>query len=174
MRFVPEHPGSVHCMCLPVSYVGEMTRGYDLERFLAAQERTYDRALAELRSGRKKGHWMWFIFPQLAGLGHSARSAFYGIDGRDEASAYIAHPVLAERLTTCVRVVMDQSRHWRDVAAIFGSPDDLKFHSSITLFSRARPTDPVFSEALWAIYGGVGCQKTLEALRRDFIDGLEE
>ena len=149
-----------------------MQKSFDLERFVDAQAPIYETALAELRAGRRQTRWMWFVFPQLVGLGQSANSAFYGLEGKDEAAAYIAHPVLGPRLVECTCVVMDRARHWHDVEAIFGRPDDLKFHSSITLFSRARPTDPVFAEALDAIYGGVGCQKTLEMLRIAFFESL--
>lgn len=150
-----------------------MQTRFDLERFVAAQAPVYETALQELLAGRKKSHWMWFVFPQLAGLGHSARAAFYGIEGKEEAAAYMAHPVLGPRLVECTRAVMKHARNWHDVHEIFGSPDDLKFLSSITLFSRARPTDPVFAEALEKIYGGIGCQKTLEKLRLAFIESLD-
>ncbi len=149
-----------------------MERKYDLDRFVQAQAPVYQTALSELRAGRKQSHWMWFVFPQLVGLGQSPNSAFYGLEGKEEAAAYIAHPVLGPRLVECTRAVMARARDWHDVEAIFGRPDDLKFLSSITLFSRARPTDPVFAEALDAIYGGVGCQKTLEMLRIAFFESL--
>ena len=161
------------CMVDPVIMAG-METGFDLDRFVAAQDAIYGTVLHELRTGRKRSHWMWFVFPQLVGLGHSANAAFYGIDGKDEAAAYMAHPVLGPRLVECVRLVMDRAQDWHVIEAIFGEPDDLKFHSSITLFSRAQPTDPVFAEALDRIYGGVGCTATLEMLRIAFIEGLSE
>ena len=151
-----------------------MSTQYDLQRFVDAQTPVYDTVRAELAAGRKESHWMWFIFPQLVGLGHSANAAFYGIDGKAEAAAYMAHPVLGARLVECTRLVMERARDWQDVAAIFGEPDDLKFQSSVTLFSRAKPTDPVFSEALARIYGGVGCQTTLEMLRIAFFESLSD
>ncbi len=151
-----------------------MDTGFDLERFVTAQEPVYERALHEIRTGRKRSHWMWFVFPQLVGLGHSANAAFYGLEGKAEAAAYVAHPLLGPRLVECVRLVMAQAHDWKDVEALFGRPDDLKFHSSVTLFSRAKPTDPVFAEALERIYGGVGCQRTLEMLRIRFVEGLGE
>ena len=151
-----------------------MEHNFDLDRFVTAQDPVYDTVLHELRTGRKRTHWMWFIFPQLVGLGQSANAAFYGLEGKQEAAAYVAHPVLGPRLVECTRVVMEQAHDWHGVEAIFGQPDDLKFQSSITLFSRAKPTDPVFAEALDAIYGGVGCQKTLEMLRIAFFEGLGE
>jgi len=148
-----------------------MNARYDLERFVAAQAPVYHKALEELRAGKKRSHWMWFIFPQIEGLGHSQTAAYYGISGKDEASAYMAHPVLGPRLVECSRAVLDNAD--KGVQAIFGHPDDLKFHSSITLFSRAKPTDPVFAEALERFDGGVGCQRTLEKLRRALIDSLD-
>ncbi len=151
-----------------------MDTQHDLQRFVDAQAPVYDDVRAELAAGRKESHWMWFIFPQLVGLGHSANSAFYGIDGKAEAAAYMAHPVLGPRLVECTRLVMARARDWQEVQAIFGEPDDLKFQSSITLFSRARPSDPVFSEALAQIYGGVGCQRTLEMLRIAFFESLSD
>ena len=154
------------------SYPDRMETRFDLQRFVDAQAPVYETVLAELRAGHKKSHWMWFIFPQLVGLGHSANAAFYGIESKAEAAAYMAHPVLGARLVECTCVVMDRARDWHDVEAIFGSPDDLKFQSSLTLFSRAKPTHPVFGEALEAIYGGVGCQLTLEKLRIAFVEGL--
>jgi uncharacterized protein (DUF1810 family) len=151
-----------------------MKTNFDLQRFVDAQNPVYDAARTELENGRKQSHWMWFIFPQLVGLGHSANAAFYGIDGQAEAAAYMAHPVLGPRLVESTRLVMQRAHNWRDIRAILGQPDDLKFHSSITLFSRARPTDPVFARALEAIYGGVGCTATLENLRIAFIESLND
>jgi len=151
-----------------------MEHAYDLERFVAAQEPVYERALAELRAGKKESHWMWFIFPQLVGLGQSTNAIYYGLEGKAEAAAYMAHPVLGPRLVACTRAVMENAADWHGVEAIFGRPDDLKFQSSITLFSRARPTHPVFGEALEAIYGGVGCQLTLERMRIAFVESLSD
>jgi uncharacterized protein (DUF1810 family) len=117
-----------------------------LQRFLGAQEQVIDTVMAELRAGRKRSHWMWFIFPQLKGLGHSATAQFYGIEGLEEARAYFAHPVLGPRLVDCTQTVL---RHAGTTAnAIFGSPDDLKFCSCMTLFGRAVPDQPVFKTAL--------------------------
>jgi len=150
-----------------------MTSEFDLQRFIDAQDPVHDTVLHELKTGRKRSHWMWFIFPQLAGLGHSANAAFYGLSGKAEASAYMAHPVLGPRLVECTRLVMRAADSWQQVEAIFGRPDDLKFQSCITLFSRARPTDPVFAEALDQIFAGIGCMRTLEKLRISFIEGLD-
>jgi len=120
---------------------------FHLERFATAQAAVYDQVLTELRAGRKTGHWMWFIFPQLAGLGHSATAQYYGICSLEEAQAYLQHPVLGERLRTCTRIVTDlpavSLRH------IFGTPDDLKFCSSMTLFSEVAGKEAaLFNAAL--------------------------
>ena len=114
-----------------------MTGGdlYDLERFVAAQEPVFPTAVAELRAGRKRTHWMWFIFPQMRGLGHSAMAARYGIASLDEARAYLAHPLLGARLLRCTNTVLGIDG--RTLREIFGSPDDVKFHSSMSLFALA-------------------------------------
>jgi uncharacterized protein (DUF1810 family) len=108
---------------------------FNLSRFVAAQSATFDTALAELQAGRKQTHWMWFIFPQLRGLGLSETARWYGVTGLDEARAYLAQPVLALRLDQATRAVL--STHGLSLRQIFGSPDDLKFHSSMTLFAVA-------------------------------------
>src|ERR1700730_9710321 len=111
----------------------------DLERFVTAQEPVFETVLAELRAGRKRSRWMWFVFPQLTGLGRSSAARFYGISSIDEARSYLAHPLLGPRLDLCTRIVLasdSPSPH-----AMFGSPDDLKFRSCMTLFSRAA-NDP--------------------------------
>jgi uncharacterized protein (DUF1810 family) len=133
-----------------------------LERFVTAQEQIYPRALAELKAGRKQSHWMWFIFPQVAGLGQSAMSRAYAIQSLDEARAYLAHPLLGARLRECCQAVMDvQGKSAHD---IFGSPDDLKFRSSLTLFDLAAPND-IFRAALEKYFGGKEDELTLEKLR---------
>jgi uncharacterized protein (DUF1810 family) len=120
---------------------------FDLERFVNAQDGTYERALAELRAGRKRTHWMWFIFPQLRGLGSSATAQYYGLSSLDEARAYLAHAVLGPRLGTCAQALLDLAGP--SLHEIFGSPDDLKFGSSMTLFALADGTaDCVFRRAL--------------------------
>lgn len=119
---------------------------FDLSRFIDAQQDTYTSALAELRAGRKRGHWMWFIFPQLRGLGHSETSRFYGIENFAEATAYLKHPILGRRLIECTSTVL-----WLgniSLRDLFGSPDDLKFISSMTLFSLVIGTPDVFNKAL--------------------------
>ena len=133
------------------SHNGSMS--FDLERFVAAQEGVYDGALRELRRGRKTGHWIWFIFPQLAGLGRSEMSRFYGIESLDEARAYLDHPVLGPRLRKCVGAVLATSGATAD--QIFGSLDAMKVRSSMTLFNRAAPDEPLFSEVLERLYGSV-------------------
>ncbi|XXX74576.1 DUF1810 domain-containing protein [Sorangium sp. So ce134] len=119
---------------------------YDLQRFVDAQAPVYDRVLAELRRGEKTSHWMWFIFPQLKGLGHSAMARRYGIASRAEAEAYLRHPTLGPRLLECARLV--NRIEGRSLYDIFDSPDDMKFRSSMTLFSRAAPDEATFRAAL--------------------------
>jgi uncharacterized protein (DUF1810 family) len=141
---------------------GRLTIGsmaFDLERFVAAQQGVYEGALRELRAGRKSGHWIWFIFPQLAGLGRSETSRFYGIESVDEARAYLDHPVLGPRLRECVGAVLAvPSGVTAD--AIFGWLDAMKVRSSMTLFHRAAPDDPVFVEVLERFYRGVADEAT--------------
>src|SRR5438105_3165014 len=115
---------------------------YDLERFVSAQEGVYERANAELRAGRKRTHWMWFIFPQIRGLGTSEMSARFAISSLDEARAYLAHEVLGPRLRESTEIVAAQTGKTAD--DIFGYPDDLKFHSSMTLFSSAAEEGSIF------------------------------
>ena len=120
---------------------------FDLQRFVTAQEPVFETVLAELRAGRKRSHWMWFVFPQLAGLGRSSTARFYGIGSIDEARAYLAHPVLGPRLDLCTRIVLASDNS--SLHAIFGSPDDLKFRSCMTLFSlAAEGADNPFRQAL--------------------------
>lgn len=129
---------------------------YDLNRFLEAQATTYDQANAELAAGEKRTHWMWFIFPQIAGLGFSSTARRYAISGLAEAREYLAHPVLGQRLQASTALV--NAAHPATLAHVFGYPDDLKFHSSITLFSRAAhpdtPEDLVFTQALHLFFAG--------------------
>lgn len=133
-----------------------------LERFVEAQEHVYPRALAELKAGRKQSHWMWFIFPQIAGLGHSAMAQRYAIRSLDEAKAYLAHPVLGPRLRECCDAVL--AVEGKTAHAIFGSPDDLKFRSSLTLFDLASPND-IFHAALNQYFGGKADELTRQKLR---------
>ncbi|MGO9772965.1 MAG: DUF1810 domain-containing protein [Roseiarcus sp.] len=108
---------------------------FDLKRFVTAQAPIFEAALDELRAGQKRSHWMWFVFPQLRGLGHSAMARFFGLGSIEEARAYLAHPLLGARLKTCAEAVL--AIEGRSLHAVFGSPDDMKFHSSMTLFARA-------------------------------------
>jgi len=136
---------------------------FDLDRFVAAQQGVYEGALRELRTGRKTGHWIWFIFPQLAGLGRSEVSQFYAIGSLDEACAYFDHPVLGPRLRECVGAVLAvPSGVTAD--AIFGSLDAMKVRSSMTLFHRAAPDEPLFVDVLERLYGGVADPSTDELL----------
>ena len=126
---------------------------YDLARFVVAQDGVYDRALAELRQGQKASHWMWFVFPQIAGLGFSLTAQRYGISGLAEARAYLAHPVLGRRLRECASVLLDTPG--RSADQIFGDLDALKLRSSMTLFHRADPDEPVFGQVLAAYFDSV-------------------
>ena len=127
---------------------------YHLQRFMAAQDagRTYDHAAAELRAGGKTSHWMWFIFPQVAGLGYSPASRMYAITSLDEARAYLAHPVLGARLIQCATIVVGLTG--RTAEQIFGEVDALKLRSSMTLFMHAVPGEPVFGQVLDQYFGG--------------------
>ena len=141
-----------------------MAEAYDLGRYIAAQDGVYPRALAELQAGAKRSHWMWFIFPQIAGLGASPMARLYAIGSLSEARAYCAHPVLGARLRTCteaVNAVVGRSAH-----AIFGAPDDVKFRSSMTLFAAAAPDEPLFAQALAQYFGGSPDPLTLAKLGR--------
>ena len=149
-----------------------METTYDFDRFVAAQDAVYDNVLTELDKGRKTSHWMWYVFPQLEGLGRSQTSQFYAIADRDEAAAYLEHPVLGKRLIQCTKLAI---KHRADGAeAIFGGVDALKFHSSITLFSRVKGASPVFESALFGFYGGIGDQQTLRMLRIAYIETLDD
>ena len=124
----------------------------DLQRFVDAQEGVIDEVRAELRAGRKRSHWMWFVFPQLQGLGTSAMAQHYGIASLDEAHAYLAHPVLGERLRECCALMLAVPA--RSAHEILGSPDDLKFRSCLTLFALAAPQEPLFRDGLERFFGG--------------------
>ena len=136
----------------------------DLDRFVSAQGRggTYERALAELRAGRKTSHWMWFVFPQVAGLGRSAMAQEYAITSLDEARAYLAHPVLGPRLLDCCSAMLDLPG--RDPGAVLGSVDATKLRSSMTLFERAATDEPVFGRVLERYFRGERDDATLRRL----------
>ena len=129
-----------------------MADDFDLERFVAAQDGVYDGALAELRAGRKTGHWIWFVFPQVAGLGRSEMSRIYSIGSLAEARAYLAHPVLGPRLREAAAAVL--ATHGRSADEILGSIDAVKLRSSMTLFLRADPDEPAFRAVLDRLYDG--------------------
>lgn len=133
----------------------------DLQRFLDAQENDYATALAEIRAGRKRSHWMWYIFPQIEGLGFSSMAQRYAIHNLDEASAYLRHPVLGKRLMEIAQALVGLQQN--DATAIMGSPDDLKLRSSMTLFSRVEGADLVFQQVLDKFYDG---KPDLETLKR--------
>ena len=137
----------------------------DLTRFVEAQDAggTYARALAELRAGCKRGHWMWFVLPQLAGLGRSENSRIYGIEDLEHAREYLAHPVLGPRLVECATALARLDT--RDALAVMDSPDDKKLHSSMTLFALAAPDEPVFAAVLEQYFGGRPDDGTTALLR---------
>jgi uncharacterized protein (DUF1810 family) len=138
---------------------------YDLDRFVTAQASVYADVVAELEAGRKESHWMWFVFPQVRGLGFSPMAHRYGIASLDEARAYLAHPVLGPRLRECASLML---RHRGQAAEdILGSPDDLKLRSSMTLFAQAAPDEPAFREILTEFYGGKPDERTRTLLARD-------
>jgi len=137
---------------------------YDLQRFVDAQAPVYEQALDELRAGRKTSHWMWFVFPQLRGLGHSATAQHFGIASLDEARAYLRHPLLASRLEECTRAVIGIDG--RSATEILGSPDGLKFRSCMTLFHCAAPENPIFDAALRKYFDGEPDRQTLKLLGR--------
>lgn len=139
-----------------------MTDPFDLQRFVDAQDRVYAAVLDELGHGQKRTHWMWFVFPQLAGLGHSPMAQRYAISGLDEASAYLAHPVLGPRLRECTEranAVAGRSAH-----DIFSSPDDMKFRSSMTLFAEVEKDRGPFGVALARYFAGEKDRRTMEIL----------
>ena len=139
-----------------------MDARFHLQRFVDAQQSVYDTVLSELRDGRKRSHWMWFIFPQISGLGHSVTSQTFALSSLAEAAAYLAHPKLGPRLRECAALVA--SVEGRSVEQIFDYPDDLKFHSSMTLFAHAAPREPVFAACLEKYFGGQRDPRTLARL----------
>jgi uncharacterized protein (DUF1810 family) len=137
---------------------------YDLERFVRAQQGDYDRALAELAAGRKRSHWMWYVFPQLRGLGLSETAQRYGITGAAEAEAYLRHPVLGPRLAACAAAAL--AVEGRSAHEIFGSPDDVKLRSCATLFARVSPPGSVFHRLLDRFFDGEVDPRTVALLDR--------
>ena len=140
-----------------------MNADNSLNRFLEAQENIYPRALQELHNGKKTSHWMWFIFPQIEGLGHSSTAKYYSIRSIKEARDYVAHPVLGERLLECANILVNLSG--KTASAIFGYPDDLKLRSSMTLFNYVAPEYNVFADVLEKYFGGEEDEKTLLILQ---------
>jgi uncharacterized protein (DUF1810 family) len=139
-----------------------METTYDLNRFLEAQETIYNEALTEIKNGEKQGHWMWFIFPQIAGLGFSDFNVFYAIKNIDEATQYLHHPVLGKRLIEISKAVLEING--KTANEIFGKPDDRKLQSCMTLFAQITNTDPIFQKVLDQYYQGTKDEKTLQLL----------
>jgi uncharacterized protein (DUF1810 family) len=141
-----------------------MSGRFQLSRFVTAQDRagTYERAVRELRAGRKASHWMWFVFPQIAGLGHSSTSRTYAISSLAEAEAYLRHPLLGPRLIECARILGELSG--LTAGEIFGATDAIKLRSSMTLFARAAPENAVFGQVLADYFDGVAAAATERAL----------
>ena len=137
-----------------------MNMEHSLQRFVAAQERDYQTALKEIKAGRKRSHWMWYIFPQIDGLGFSEMARSYGIKDLDEAAAYLAHPLLGRRLTEISHALLELQEN--NARAIMGSPDDLKLHSSMTLFSLVPGANPVFDAVVKKFFGGEKDKGTLQ------------
>lgn len=135
---------------------------FDLQRFVEAQNPCFERVRSELREGKKRGHWIWFIFPQIKGLGHSPMAQKFAISSRDEAAAYLAHPILGPRLRECSELV--NSIEGRSIGEIFGSPDDLKFRSCMTLFAHTKQDNQIFVDALQKYCAGKPDPLTLERL----------
>jgi uncharacterized protein (DUF1810 family) len=139
-----------------------MAADHDLQRFLDAQAPVYAAVCEELRAGRKRSHWIWFIFPQIQGLGNSPMAQRYAIASLEEARAYLAHPVLGARLRECAALVAQVQG--RSIEDIFGYPDDMKFRSCMTLFSCAAPSEDIFAECLRKYFGGAADELTLAKL----------
>ncbi|QPD06033.1 MAG: hypothetical protein Nkreftii_003807 [Candidatus Nitrospira kreftii] len=139
-----------------------MSDAYNLHRFLTAQEPVYDTVLDELRAGRKASHWIWFIFPQIAGLGHSGMAQQFAIGSLDEAKVYLQHPVLGPRLRACTQLVLEVNG--RSAEEIFGYPDNLKFRSCMTLFMASTTDNTIFKGALLTYFDGQPDQQTLDIL----------
>lgn len=135
---------------------------YDLDRFLKGQARNYDAALREIRDGCKRSHWMWYVFPQIQGLGYSSTAQYYAIKDLGEAKAYLQHPILRERLLEISGALLQLNT--RNASQVFGWPDDMKLRSSMTLFAEAEPTCEVFQKVLDQYFGGKKDENTLSIL----------
>jgi uncharacterized protein (DUF1810 family) len=149
---------------IKASYTSGHDDSFDLNRFITAQESIYDIALAELRSGRKRSHWMWYIFPQIDGLGQSSTTKHYSIKSLEEARQYLQHPVLGTRLIECAKAVL--AVEGRSISEIFGYPDDMKLKSSMTLFAYVADPPSVFSQILDKYFHGERDAKTLQILKK--------
>jgi uncharacterized protein (DUF1810 family) len=141
---------------------GNLSDPYDLERFVEAQSRVWEQVRSELRAGSKRGHWMWFVFPQMKGLGMSETSRFYGIASREEAVAYLKHPELGPRLVECTRLMLSVKA--RTAGQILGEVDAMKFHSAMTLFAEVSLRETAFAEAIERYFDGERDAATLEIL----------
>jgi uncharacterized protein (DUF1810 family) len=135
---------------------------YDLTRFLEAQETKYNQALSEIKKGKKQSHWMWFIFPQIAGLGFSEYNVYYAIKNLEEAAQYLDHPILGQRLVNITKAVLEINE--KTANEIFGKPDDRKLKSCMTLFSQIKNTDPIFQKVLDKYFQGFKDEKTIQLL----------
>ncbi len=139
-----------------------------LAEFVAAQEEVYDRVRRELAAGRKETHWIWFIFPQMIGLGFSSMSRKFGIASKAEARSYLKHDILGPRLRECTQLMLAQSG--RSIGSILGYPDDLKLRSSMTLFATAAPEEAIYQQALEKFFGGEPDDRTIILLRKSDFD----
>ena len=139
-----------------------MGKTYELNRFVEAQESTYNEALSEIKKGKKQSHWMWFIFPQIAGLGFSEYNVFYAIKNREEATQYLQHPVLGKRLIEISKAVLEINGKTSN--EIFGKPDERKLQSCMTLFAQITDSDPIFQQVLDKQYQGIKDEKTMQLL----------
>jgi uncharacterized protein (DUF1810 family) len=148
---------------VPSGAAGPPGDRFDLARFVEAQAAVIEQVRRELRGGRKRTHWMWYVFPQLRGLGHSAMAQRYGLRGSDEAAVYLAHPLLGARLVECTQLVNQIAAS--SIEQIFSAPDDLKFRSCMTLFASLQGAPPAFSEALAKYFGAVPDSLTIAALQ---------
>ena len=137
---------------------------YQLSRFYRVQDQDYQQALSEIKSGRKRSHWIWYVFPQLKGLGYSSLADYYGISGLDEARAYLKDPVLGRRLVEISSALLDLEKN--DPVDVMGIPDHLKLRSSMTLFALADPDEPVFQKVLDKFYGGKPDRQTINLLKK--------
>jgi len=150
-----------------ILHVYDMNETNMLSRFLEAQQHTYDKALIEIKSGKKRGHWMWYIFPQIKGLGFTETSKYYAIKDLGEATEYLKTPILRNRLVEISNALLQLDT--RDAFAVFGSPDELKLKSSMTLFSSTPNSDPVFAHVISEFFDGNKDEKTLHLLAQDHI-----